>query len=335
MTASVKVGGTWHSLVGAKVRVAGTWHTTTKGFVRVAGTWRQWLSSIISDSFNRVDGSLGNTDTGDTWSMLRGTAWTIVSNQASNADAATNYPIATVLLGSNDGTVSVSTSQGCGPVVWVTDANNWWTSFHNSATVGDCSGGATGNIYSSAPSCSCGGVTNDGGTCTGSTVSCNDYSNTCAPGGCGTVSSSYVVQNNCYDGYTSGNCGGAGGVWNGTQCCFDENYYTRTQNTMVTMYGCSATPSSHTEHRLRMVKNVAGTIATVADAVIASAPAAVKLVTSGNSIVATAYSDTAMTTSLGSNSQTNTGTKGLSVGIGKAPGGLAQGSTVDNFSATI
>jgi hypothetical protein len=337
MTASVKVVGAWHGLVGAKVRVAGTWHTASKGFVKVAGTWRQWLASLITDSFNRANSaSLGSTDTGDAWSTLRGTAWAIVSNQASNSDAASNYPIAQIALGSTDTTTSVSVSQGCGPVVWITDTNNWWTSYHYSSTVANCAGPATGYIYSSTPTCACGSVVNDGGTCTGSTVSCNSLNTTCTPvGGCGTVTCTSVDQYNCYGGYTSGSCGGAGGTWNGTQCCFTEPYYTCTQNTTVIHYGCSATASSSTQHALRMAKNVAGTVSTVADTVVASAPAAIKIVTNANSITATAYSDAAMTTSIGTNAQTNTGTKGTSVGIVKAPGGLAQGSTVDTFSTTV
>lgn len=336
MTSSIKVGSAWHGVTGAKVRVGGSWHSVAKGFVRVAGSWHQWLASLITDSFNRANSaSLGSTDTGDAWSTVRGTAWAIVSNQASNSDAASNYPIAKIALGSNDTTTSVTASNGCGPVVWITDTNNWWSSFHFSSTVANCAGGATGFIYTSTPSCACGSPTNDGGTCTGSTVSCNDYVNTCAPGGCGTVSSSNVNQYNCYGGYTSGTCAGVSGTWNGSQCCFNELYYTRTQNTMRTMYGCSATASSATQHALRMVKNVAGTISTVADTNIASIPAAVKLVTSGNSITATAYSDAAMTTSIGTNAQSNTGTKGLSVGIVKAPGGLSQDSIVDSFSTTI
>lgn len=341
MTASVKVGGAFHGLVGVKVRVAGTWRTTSKGFVKVAGTWRQWLASLITDTFTRANNaSLGNTETGEAWSTLRGTAWGVVSNQASNSDAASNYPIATVPLGSADTTTSVSTSQGCGPAVWVTDANNWWASFHYSSSSTGCGGGATGWSTTDPVTCACGArQTQSVADCSGAATAWSSTDPvTCACGAretrAGTPSCTDYLA--LFGGGAAAQCAADGGTYTSPNCCFP-----------TTEYRCSATAGSHTEYRcsdstttttahvLRVVKDVAGTISNVADASIASAPAAVKVVTSGNSITATAYSDTAMTSLLGTNAQTNTGTKGTAVGIVKAPGGLSQGSTVDTFSATI
>jgi hypothetical protein len=61
--------------------------------------------------------------------------------------------------------------------------------------------------------------------------------------------------------------------------------------------------------------------------------AAIKVTTSGNTLTSQAYSDTGLTTSLGSaQTATNTGTKGTNFGIVKAYSPNLQSSTVDNFS---
>lgn len=342
MTSSVKVAGAWHTVAGVRVRVGGTWSTVSKGFVRVAGTWYQWLSSLITDSFNRANSaSLGTTDTGESWSTLRGTAWAIVSNQASNSDTASNYPVATIALGSQDTTTSVSVSQGCGPVVWVSDANNWWASFHYSSTSSGCGGGATGWSTTDPVTCSCGSrQTQSVGDCSGAATAWSGTDPvTCGCGSretrSGTPScTNYLVL---FGAGAAAQCATDGGTYTSPNCCFPTTEYRCSATAgSHTEYRCSDSTTSSTAHQLRMVSNVAGSITTVADASIASAPAAIKLVTSGTSITATAYSDTAMTSLLGTNAQTpSSPTRGTSVGIVKAPGGLSQGSTVDTFSSTI
>jgi len=84
-----------------------------------------------------------------------------------------------------------------------------------------------------------------------------------------------------------------------------------------------------------MLKSISGTISQViSDYAVASLPAAIKVVTSGDTITETAYSDTSLTTSLGSTSTTPSGPiKGTGVGIIKVPAAITQGSTVDIFNA--
>lgn len=333
MTAKVKVAGTWRSVSNAKVRVGGTWRSVSSGFVKVGGTWRKWLGTLITDTFTRADSatSLGTTETeSKTWQTLRGTAWGIASNKASNSGAASGYPIAYVTTDSADSTTSVEVSEGCGPVVWITDANNWWASVYYTTTSQVCGGGATAWV-TSPPSCSCGVQQSQSvGDCNGAATGYIYTSEpTCA---CGTAQSTIV--NNCYGGYTSGTCAGAGGTWNGSQCCFDE-----------AMWRCSATASSHTEyrcsdsvagssttHRFKFLRNQAGTILTAGDQVVSGIIRAIKMVTAGNDIAAYAYSDTAMTTQLGSFTSSDIDTHGVGVGIVKSPT-AAQGSTVDSFSS--
>jgi hypothetical protein len=86
---------------------------------------------------------------------------------------------------------------------------------------------------------------------------------------------------------------------------------------------------------MRMLKSVSGTVSlVVSDYSIASLPAAIKVITNGGTITEYAYSDTAMTTLLGSTSVTpSSPTIGNKVGIIKAPAAVTQGTIVDNFLA--
>ena len=81
-----------------------------------------------------------------------------------------------------------------------------------------------------------------------------------------------------------------------------------------------------------------GTVSTATgDVSLTSAAAAIKVTTLGDAITAQAYSDTALTAPLGSalTYTPTTPTKATSHGIVKAPSAYGQGSTVDNFSASI
>lgn len=92
---------------------------------------------------------------------------------------------------------------------------------------------------------------------------------------------------------------------------------------------------------LNLIKSIGGVISTVLSSSTlatgtfgdtANKLNAVQVVTSGNSVTATAYSDTAGTTSLGSINTTDTTTHGKGVGIIVTPGGSQQGSTVGPFT---
>jgi hypothetical protein len=131
-------------------------------------------------------------------------------------------------------------------------------------------------------------------------------------------------------------CSAAGGAWDGSTCTYDSRLWQCTATAgSTTTWRCSDQPGA-VVNNLRVIKSEAGAVSTVQDVALASAPAAIKVVTSGTSLVATAYSNTGMTVSLGTNTPTTgTPTRGTSTGIVKAPAGVGtQGTTVDSFSSS-
>lgn len=325
MPGSIKVGGSWKTTNKLAVKVSGTWRTATVSYIKVAGTWKQWFAALIKDTFTRTtSGSLGTTDTGIPWTANQG-VWYANGSAAQSDTAASSYPLASVNLGSSDATVSASVSSGTGVAFWVSDANSWWasTSFNNT--------------YSYSYSCSytCYDyVCITAGTCTDANACGSTTTTSCPPG--------YVS----YYGYTcgKGSCGGF-------PCQTADFIVTTTPNTCTSCacpnstYGnvnphtcyttCSATGYNY---YLRIIKSVGGVVSTATGEVsVGSQPAAIKVVTSGDNIVSQAYSDTDLTTTLGSalNYTPSSPTKGTSHGIIKAPSDYNQGSTVDNFSAGI
>ena len=116
---------------------------------------------------------------------------------------------------------------------------------------------------------------------------------------------------------------------------YDGTFYNHTQcGAYTTPYSCNCQTCYN--YYLRMLQSVGGSVSTATgDISLSSAAAAISVNTSGNTITAKAWSDTAMTTQLGS-TQTYTPTsptKGTGVGIIKAPADN-QGSTVDDFNAS-
>ena len=114
--------------------------------------------TLILDSFNRSNGSLGNTDTGQTWNATKGT-WSISSNKATSSDSASNYSLATVDLGTTNLSVSADiTDGGPGVAFWVSSANSWWASSVNYRTTSYSYTGCGGGAVSVTPGtgCQCG-----------------------------------------------------------------------------------------------------------------------------------------------------------------------------------
>lgn len=170
----------------------------------------------ITDTFTRtVSGALGTTDTGQTWTALRGT-WFATGSTAQSNNAAADYAIASISLSPN-ATINADTTGGCGPSFWITDSGSWWGAFphYSSSTVTTCTGG-TAYCYTAGctPANSCGTISESSvTTCTGGTVYC--YTEGCTPANsCGTISQS-VTQSctgptvSCYSAgcIPNGNCG--------------------------------------------------------------------------------------------------------------------------------
>lgn len=322
---------------------------------------------IITDSFNRANGSLGTTSSGYLWSVLRGT-WSISSNQATSSDSGSTYALATVDVGAQNVIVSADIADG-GPGVafWVTDANSWWASSVNYRTT------TTSYTYSGC----CGGSISvtPGSSCT-----------------CGSYSCTYVKS--CYrsvvTGYTNSySCSGSGIFLSGTDCYYLTYDYdlmaypyccpaTLTQTPVYgyelcnsVTYPCgydpgclggaqcqtainsaeSASCSSHFRNDcsaaytnyftdLKIYRNNSGSISEIASQELNTNTSnfsevnSVKVVTNGEGITATGYSGSGLSSQLGSSlTYTATGaTRGSKAGIIKTPSTSNTGSVVDNFA---
>ena len=301
--------------------------------MRIIGIFASGVLRVIQDFFTRTTTtSLGTANTGQTWLNTRGT-WFANGSAAQSNDAASTYPLSSIPFSQNV-TVSAAVTEGTGVSFWVTDANNWYATvaYHTQAsyscncstccntcthTGGSCgstcntcqhTGGSCGNTYSCA---------NGTTPCNGNTVC---YSN---PGCTGTIVSGVTVTPiTC----TNQDCDACGST---------PNTCTNSDCTACGSYSCNCQTCYSDFYYMRMLKSISGTISQViSDYAVASLPAAIKVVTSGDTITETAYSDTSLTTSLGSTSTTPSGPiKGTGVGIIKVPAAITQGSTVDIFNA--
>lgn len=286
---------------------------------------------IITDTFNRANGSLGTSSSGYLWSALRGT-WSISSNQATSSDAGNTYPLATVDVGAQNVIVSADiTDGGPGVAFWVTDANSWWASAVNYSTSSTFTGTTvvyqTGLGYWSGtlqPSgyyidCSCGGFWD------GELGCCQDGYGNC-------VCSGY---------YTTYSCTGPGGnpSSGGGNC---GTYYPATFDSYcgskVGSGDCNEITNYITE--LKVYKNVSGSITTETTQQLNSNTSAyskvnsIKVTTNGEQITAIGYSNSGLSSQLGSSITLNASgaNRGPKSGIIKTPSTLNAGNIIDNFS---
>lgn len=308
---------------------------------------------IITDTFNRANGSLGTSSSGHPWSVLRGT-WSISSNKAASSDSGNTYALATVDIGAQNIVVSADIADG-GPGVafWVTDANSWWASSVNYRN----------SSYSYTYSGCCGGSVNVsvGSSCTCGSYSCSVYlacydeyvSGYSCPSGCFYSPS----MGQCLYNITEDGCGSGTPIYSTSYCA--NGYYScgSTCNSIgcassgakitggsvatcsASIATCSATGTNYYTE-LKLYKDVSGTISTVATQQINTNTSSyskvnsIKAITSGDSITVSAYSNAGLSSQLGSN-LTNTPVspiKGSKAGIIKTPTDDNSGSTLDNFS---
>ena len=362
MPGQIKVSSTWRTVGSALVKVSGTWRSVTSGWVKVGGVWHQWFIGLVTDTFTRTtSGSLGTATTGQTWVSRFGT-WYANGSQAQSDDGTSgttagalsvidiNNANAVVSLGNSSAT---GVTPGIGVAFWSTAAGSWWGAVSYSNT--------TATTYS----CNCGNYTTtytgtSRSSCTGSTVSCSDSTNTCSPGGCGTVSSSsstaYSCPNSSYPYRFGGSCWDTPSHNGQSIQATATTTYTRTQNTTVTVYTCNAGDSGggsssicthaytscqtctnyDVNNYLQVIySSVGGAAYTVQSTNFTGTNTnevkSITVNTSGNNYSVTAYNSSY--TSLGTWSGTNSGTKGTQHGIVKASNANATGTTADNFSA--
>ena len=149
-----------------------------------------------------------------------------------------------------------------------------------------------------------------------------------------------------YDGYTTTNytytcvTSSTPGAFHCNSCvhssCTCATYNTCPSCANCGSYSCGCSTCYQNNYYLRLLKSVSGAVSqATGDISVGTAPiAAISVQTSGDSLTAKAYSDTAMTTQIGTVTITPAGpNKGSDVGIIKAPTSITQGSVVDSFSA--
>lgn len=257
----------------------------------------------IFDSFNRTNGSpLGVADTGQTWTVQRG-SWSITDGRAFSGDGNSGvYPLASVNAGTTNVEASAPVGSGVGLSFWVTDSNSWWAVYSYNTT-------STVTFQCFPYSCFC-------FSASGQCVSGPSF----GTGGC--LSTSFVSDcGGLYNYENSTTCGGSG-----------INNWSCTGSTGTCYETCTSTV---TNYYLRRVSSVSGTLSTGTDVSLSSQPYGLKVTTSGNNLTAQAYSNTSLTTTLGSAlTETNTGTKGTSVGIMLGASATASNS-IDSFTAKI
>ena len=298
----------------------------------LGGQWRKWILNSVRDAFNRPNTTtgLGVSDTGQPWSATRGN-WFVSSNVAKSTDTATTYPLASIQTNIVSPYIRVDsdTNGGAGIAFWVTDAQNWYGLFTNTATV---------NSYTSY--CSTYSSTNYF-VCTTTNSTTTYY---CVGGySGGTVyCSSPGTGYDGFRGYYYATCN----AWSQTPTTCPGGYaasttYSCALGYTATSYSCTTYSSSSTtsagQTNLRLIKSVANTVSTLIDLAISAIPASLQLFFNGNQIVGRAYSSTGQNTQIGADlvytdvSPSKTSVHGLII----APGGYSQGTTIDNFSASI
>jgi hypothetical protein len=287
--------------------------------------------SKITDTFNRSDGSIGSTDTGQAWQATRGT-WTISTNKATTATSPSSYPIAAVDFASPNATIEVDVSRGSGAAFWISDSSNWWGLASVAAVSGSTCTTYVQTYSAGSPAVPgyAGGPFVPSSTYVNyypsqTTYSCSSYTTITDP------PFDYTPYTTCatYSSYTS-----------------DPGYQTifvgATYGSPAVPYSpgspdsygqaCSAYADTYS-YSLSLIKSIANTVTTVTTQALSSAAASIRVILNGLSITATGYSASDQGGSnLGTLTNTATGATTTSKhGIILIPSTL-QETTVDNFS---
>lgn len=305
----------------------------------------------IQDSFNRTNNasSLGTTDTGQVWTNTRGT-WGISGSLASTSDAGSTYPLASVLVGKTNNTVSANiTNGGPGVAFWVTDANSWWASSVDynsiSTTTNTPYSYCTAGYSAYQNPCPCGSVVYTSTPIFYTVITSTTTTYSCPGGG-------YVIGTGCYqyDSYYMEDIylGPATASTTTSQSC-DYNSYNYSGpstcgSSTITNYYCSQTLVSGTSSStvttyyttLKVYSSVSGTVAVQSSLQIASSNSSyqtadkIQASTNNNTIVVRGYSGASQLGGALTFTATSP-TKGPRTGIILTPAVANSGTTVDNF----
>jgi hypothetical protein len=285
------------------------------------------------DSFNRTDTTtdLGTASDGSLWKALRGTL-KVTSNKASTSDSASTYPAASITMPKQDVTISLEgTGNGGGSLLWVTDSGNWWATdiyqytystpwYYNQAT-----GNYNCNAYNWTTVCvknaanyyySC----NVTGYCC---AKCNAWNSNNIKNAAYCKTYSYSATYTCttnLSGYT----------------CVSYDYYTICSSGTAEYSAVQGGTYYYYPTYIRVLQSVANTVTTIAQTYIGDSVTlqSLKTLISGNQITVKGYSDTNLTTQVGSDLvYTATGaTVTAEYGIVITPSGYNTVNTIDSVT---
>ena len=279
------------------------------------------LLSIV-ENFNRSDISVLTTagNTSAKWQSVRG-SWGIVSNKASTSNAATDYPLSTLLFTKEDVTLSLDNiGPGAGTAFWVTDSGNWWGAYIDGVQTCQTCGG---NFYAGYGCTNPGSGGNTNPSSGGNTNSrvCNSTYGTICYGYSGPNTNPVVPGNvnpvvpGNTNPYTPGSPG-----------CYYSGYNAT--------YSCNCV----TNTSISIIKSIANVISSITNFAFNSTIVGFKTILSGNNLTIKAYSSTGYNSQIGSDQSTTLSNyiKTKKHGIILAPTTYtpAQTSVIDQFEVS-
>ncbi len=256
------------------------------------------VRKTFTDTFVRsnTSGGPGRASDGSLWDATRGTM-VVTSNTLTTSDSVSGYPMVTTDMGVENVAVEVTaTNTGQLASLWVTDSNNWWGV----------------QTYSESVQCNC-------------YTYYYQYNCTSTPYACGCSNVTVCSQWVCGFYYNNFSCKSCVEYYSYQSCsstCY--NYSCQT--------GSAQTCSTCATNYMRVLQSVSGSVSAIYSWALASLASAFRVKTTGNQITMQAYSDTAMTTQIGSDtnytpsSPTKTKRFGLSIG----PSAYNQGTSISS-----
>jgi len=253
------------------------------------------------DSFNRTDTttSLGASSDGSLWGALRGTM-KVTTNKATSSDAAGgSYPAATIKMPKQDVTISMTgTGNGSGSMLWATDSGNWWATDIYAYTYSapwfytQFSGSYTCNAFGNVSGCDTFAIGNYNRTCNVSGYCCP----TCVAWNSNNIRNAaycrtynYSANYSCTTAIANYNCAG---YYTYSVCNSSTANYSTIQGGTYYYY-----PTY-----LRVIRSIGNSVSTVVQSYLGENLniQSLKTITNGTQITVKGYSDTNLTTQVGS-----------------------------------
>jgi len=306
------------------------------------------LRKKFVDTFIRANttSTPGAATDGSKWNILSGT-FNIVNNLLNTSTSASSYPLQVVDMGVKNAKVElIAGGQGAMAALWVTDSGNWWgvQSFSQPENCNCSQVGYSCSCSDQPYDCSCVPQYASGTTCS----TCYSYS--CSYGATGTYYCSggaygcdvrvygvgcvawYYVAPTCTADYSTVcsttpydcNCYSWSSAWYSCSTCYrtvcSTCYYTSC-NTCYPQY-------------FKILNSVSGVVSSIWSQAIAAISAAFRVKTFGDVITIQAYSDTNMTSQIGSDmTYTATGSvKSTKFGLAIAPSSYNQTTNISKIT---